>query len=471
MTGTTAAQGTSGETGPAPESPDRRPGTGTALALAAVSIVVPGTAHLRAGRRVVGGLLLGCYLVAAAVAVALLLTRRQMLLRFVVQPRWLTGIQIAAVVAALAWVLLVWRSYRVLRPQPLPAPRRVLAGLTVGVLCLVACVPFAAASRYAGVQRDLVTSVFNNDDTHDSGGASPWGGKQRVNILLIGGDAGKDRSGVRTDSVTLASVNTRTGAAVLLGLPRNMEHVPFPAGPARDRFPDGFPRYPAPGYEGLLNEIYRYGREHPHLVPGSAQPGADLLKGVVGQVLGVHVDYYVLVNMWKFADIVDAIGGLKLRIAHPIPYGERGQVLTPGYRRLNGAQVLWYGRSRTNSSDYVRMGRQKCVLAALAEQASPQTVLRRFQSLASATKHTVSTDIPQQRLPDLVDLAAKIRKADIRSLMFVPPRVDPADPDWAKIRSETGRALTGDHHSGEHRSARGHHKDPSTSLHATCPKP
>ena len=50
----------------------------------------------------------------------------------------------------------------------------------------------------------------------------------RYNILLMGGDAGKDRTGLRPDSMTVASVDAETGRTVLISLPRNLEDVPFP---------------------------------------------------------------------------------------------------------------------------------------------------------------------------------------------------------------------------------------------------
>jgi LCP family protein required for cell wall assembly len=419
----------------------RRGGLFAALALAACSIVLPGVAHLRAGRRWTGALLLIAYLAVIAGAAYLVFYRYTLLLRLSVQPRWLTGVMYGAIGVAVLWVLLVWWSYRVLRPAAMRAPGRLAGGLVTLVLCAVACVPFAGASRYAYVQRHLVTSLFDHRSGH-SRAADPWAGKTRVNILLLGGDAGSDRTGTRTDSMTLASVDVRTGATTLISLPRNLEHFHFAPGPAATRFPMGYTAAP-PTEEGLLNEVYQYGEDHHDMVPGSRHPGADLLKGVFSQTLGVHVDYYALVDMSHFADIVNAMGGVWLRVDKPIPYGLRGQVIQPGYRKLHGQEALWYGRSRTGSSDYVRMGRQKCVLAAIARQANPTTVLTKFSGLAATAERTVSTDIPQDLLPALVQLSGKVRGAKISTLMFVPPKIRPYRPDWKLIRDETAKALSG----------------------------
>ena len=96
--------------------------------------------------------------------------------------------------------------------------------------------------------------------------------------------------------------------------------------------------------------------------------------------------------------------------------------MKPGCRRLSGREALWYGRSRTGGSDYARISRQKCLIWALARQAGPLTVLRSFERLSGVFKRSVSTDVPRRLLPPLVDLAAKIRNAEITSLQLSPAR-------------------------------------------------
>lgn len=443
--------------------PRRRTRLLVALILAACSIVIPGVAHLRARRRVAGWILLVAYVVALAGAAYLVIYQRSLLLRLAVQPRWLTGAMYAAIALGLLWILLVWRSYRVLRPGRMRRAGKLIGGFCAVVLCVVACAPFAGVARYAYLQRHLVQHLFSRPGHHPA--ADPFGGRTRINILLLGGDAGSDRWGTRTDSMTLASVNVRTGDTVMIGLPRNLQGFHFAPGPAAKRFPNGYVAT-SPGDEGLLNEVYEYGQQHPDMVPGSKHPGADLLKSAFRQTLGVPVDYYVLVDMQHFADIVNAMGGVWLRVDQPIPYGLQGGVIKPGYRKLHGQEALWYGRSRTGSSDYVRMGRQKCVLAAIARQANPTTVLTKFSQLAATAEKTVSTDIPQDLLPPLLQLSGKVRKAKISTLLFVPPRIEPGDPNWRLIREQSAKAIAGQPLST-------HKKKPShaPSISDICPAP
>ncbi|MFI0356068.1 LCP family protein [Actinomadura sp. 9N407] len=320
--------------------------------------------------------------------------------------------------------------------------------VAVTVLCFAVAVPVSWGAYNTYVFRDALTGIFQAGGTNGRkvDTKDPWNGQSRVNVLLLGGDAAANRQGVRTDSMTLASVDTKTGDTVLLSLPRNLESFPMPPGPARDRFPYGFTGDGA-GTPGLLNEVYQFAEEHPDLVPGARknQRGPELLKSTISGILGQPVDYHILVDMFGFADIIDAMGGVRIKITEPIPYGQRGDVLQAGDRVLKGKEALWYGRSRTMSDDYTRMGRQKCLLGAIAKQADPQTVLTKFDKLAAATKNAISTDIPQELLPAFVSLSGKVKDgARIDSLQFVPPLIHTGNPDLDLIRKLTARAVAGE---------------------------
>jgi LCP family protein required for cell wall assembly len=419
-------------------------GVAGALALTFVATLVWGFAHLWMGRRKAGLFLLGLYWLMVAATIAVVTIFRQELLQWSVRPELLTAVTIGSLVLGVIWVAVVIRSYQIARPRGLPAFRRTAGHVMVGALCVLLCLPFAWAARSTNIYRDALTSIFEPGGTAKRVNAdNPWAGKPRVNILLLGGDSAGNRVGVRTDSMTLASVDTRTGDTVLLGLPRNLENFPMPAGPPRERFPNGFDG-DGPQNPGLLNEVYEYAEYHPEIVPGVAKKrrGPTLIVDTISGILDQPIDYYILVDMFGFADIVDAMGGVKIKIDEPIPFGQRGDVLRPGYRTLHGKEALWYGRSRNDSDDYTRMGRQKCLLRAIAQQANPQRVLTRFEKLASATKRTISTDIPRDLLPALVQLSSKVKSgADITSLQFVPPLISPGSPDFADIHRLAAEAI------------------------------
>ncbi|MFF5205100.1 LCP family protein [Streptosporangium sp. NPDC000396] len=418
-----------------------RPSTGLSLALTLGSAVLWGLAHLWVGRRVTGAILMGIYVTLVAAIAAVLLGATPDLLSLAVQPAWLWIFALSAILFAAAAVAVIIRSYQLVQPESLSRPARYLSALAVGMVCTLVIVPMAYAARLAYVSQHVVTSVFAAETSPIP--VDTWRGRHRVNLLLVGADAAANRVGVRTDSMTVASIDTGTGNTVLFGLPRNLENVPLPKGPARDRFPYGF-EGESTYTPGLLNEIFQYAEDHPEMVPGIAKGhrGPTLLKQTISGITGLDVTNYVMVDMFGFAEIIDAMGGVKVSVKDPIVYGRQNEgLIRAGTRRLSGEEALWFGRARTYSDDYVRMGRQKCLMNAVAKQADPVTVLRSFEKLADATMHAVSTDIPQTLLPNLIDLAGKVKDAKIVSYQFVPPLINTGDPDYDLIKRKVAAVL------------------------------
>ena len=417
-----------------------------ALLIAAASPALPGIAHLRAGRVRLGAALLGAQAVLLTAAAITAGQGRSLFLELTVRPGWLLALTAASAVLAALWAALIVHSYAALVPDGLPPLWRLAGGTTVSVLCLLAVVPPLTVAHFGHLQRDLVTSVFSDgrgsapaagSPRPARDGGDPWARVPRLDVLLIGGDADKGRPGIRTDSMTVASIDTETGDTVLLSLPRNLQRVPVWSG--AERVP-----YPA---DGLLNAVYMEGTRRPGVLAGGGHvrdPGAELLKRTAGHILGRRIPYYAMVDMRSFRQIVDAVGGVRVCVDDAVPAPEQ-QVpagrIAPGCRTLGGREALWFGRSRTGGSDYARMGRQKCLLWALARQAGPLTVLRSFQRLTRVFKDSVSTDLPRRLLPPLVDLAAEVKNAEITSLQFVPPVISTRRPDYAGIRRMAAQAV------------------------------
>ncbi|MGH3381265.1 MAG: LCP family protein [Actinoallomurus sp.] len=421
-----------------------------AIGLTAASAVVWGIAHMAAGRRLAGFLLMSLLAILLGGLIIVVLDFRDDLKQVAVERDWLAGITVGILVLALVWAMIVVRSYQVVRPRGLAGAPRVLAAGMVMVLVLAVCTPLAFAARDTYTLRDTIGTIFHGDTARPPvvDVADPWRDKPRVNILLLGGDGAGDRVGVRTDSMTVASVDTHTGNTVLISLPRNLQS--FPVIPRlRSRWPNGFTGVAA-GDQGLLNEMFQDAEDDKSMVPGfdKGRRGPELVREEISYLIGQPIDYYILVNLFGFADIIDAMGGVKVHIPQDIPYGgpEDGSapsgILKAGDRRLNGKQALWFGRSRTSSSDFVRMGRQKCLMRDVAQQADPQRVLTSFQQLAKAAKKTISTNIPASMLPALIHLSGTMKGgAQVSSLMFVPPQFHVVRPSAAVMRQAAAKAI------------------------------
>lgn len=422
---------------PTEEGPQRS--FGRALAAAAVSTVAPGSGHLMLRRTRTGAVILGTFLLVLAVLVMLALTSdTAQLLRTALSSNVLLMATIGCAVAGVAWAAVIVRSYLLGRPKDLGAGKQAIGMATVVALCLVVAAPLGFAANLANSQRSLLGDLFSG-----GGGtaAAEAIAKPKLNILLVGSDAGPDRRGARTDTMMVANVDTKTGRTILFALPRNIQYAQFPPdSPMGEEFPDGFhdPDDPLSG-DYLLNAVYAWGQAYPQLAPPgpTSDPGLNLLHQTVSYMLGLELDYYIEVNMAGFASIIDALGGVVMDVGpERIPIGgitpsgrhvRPDGYIEPGLQRLSGEQALAFARSRTNSTDYARMGRQRCLLQTIITQKSPADLLTNFQSVAAATTNSVSTNIPQEVLPALAALAGN--GISLESVSFDPSLPDPSTRD------------------------------------------
>jgi LCP family protein required for cell wall assembly len=425
------------------------------LGLTVLGSLLPGAAFLAAGYRKIGWTLLTGLLALVGVGGWLATGGKHIAVRLAVSPTGLLLLIAAAVVIAVVWALVVIAGYRVLAPDSTTRGQHLIGSLLVTLLALGVAAPAFEAAHLASVQRNLITGLFGDDvesaTVPDGAGVNPWGDKERVNVLLLGGDGGDDRTGVRTDTVIVASIDTNTGATTTFSLPRNLEELPFPEdSPLHDVYPDGFDA--GSESESLLNAVYRNGpAAHPDILGPTDNPGADFLKLGVGEALGLTIDYYVLVNLDGFSQLIDALGGITVNVNYYVPIGgepSKGYLpddyIAPGpNQHMDGERALAYARGRFGLSDYLRMERQRCMINAIVTAADPMTLLSRYQQIAATTQDIVSTDIPQSVVGDFADLALKVKDAGLQSVVFDDSVIKPAYPDYDEIRGLVQSTLTG----------------------------
>ena len=296
----------------------------------------------------------------------------------------------------------------------------------------------SAAGNFVGAGTGAIGSIFNQQ-----GFTAPIDG--RYNILLLGSDAGSDRFGVRPDSISVVSIDAASGKTVTIGIPRNLQKVPFSAGsPLWSVYPNGW----SCGVDCLINAIYKDTMDHhqdlyPNAVKQGSNPGIEATRDAVEGVTGLKIQSYVQIDMSEFARLIDALGGVDIVVKQDLPIGGQRDDASDAYewlrasdkpQHLDGYHALWYGRSRHGTSDYDRMARQQQIQQAILKQMDPANVLGRFEQIASASKQLVMTDIPVGMLSSYVDLAAKAKKLGIKTLGLVPKNgFEPDVPDYNKI--------------------------------------
>ena len=426
-----------------------------------MSAVVPGSGHLASGHRRAGVAIMRAFFVLVAlalVAAAVAYFSPATVAALAVRTSWLTAIRWGALVIGVAWVGVILSAAFMGQPGSVNRAGRVWAVLLTGVLCAAVAIPAMRISQYADTTAGVIDEVFK--EYSPGPGAAGAAATQemafsdgRVNIMLVGSDSGPDRVGVRADTVIVASINAKTGRTILFSLPRNMQRIPFPAGSVMAKqFPRGFL---CPGDACLLNAIYTWATEqaeaNPALFAGDPDPGMTALRGGVGTALGLDIDYYGLVNLEGFEKIIDALGGVTIRVDTRLPIGgidaagrsvKPSGYIEPGLQRLNGFNALWYARSRAGSDDYTRVERQRCLIGAVVREADPTNVLINYQRVLNSAPDAVDTDIPRDTLPALVKVGFRVKSQPVESLAFVPPLVpNTARPDFVEMRRLVQEAI------------------------------
>lgn len=466
--------------------PGRRRSTWAVLGLTVLG-VVPGVGLIAAGRRRSGITVLVFTVAAVALAVLFIGTSTSAVLDRALDTRVLREAAVAAVVLAVAWSAVIVLSHRALRPAAAGPGERVGGSLLVGVLCLAVSTPLVLGANVLLTTRSTLRSVFAPQRSLLGGGptvgvrptasasasapepAHEWS-TRRLNILIIGSDAGRDRTGTRTDSLAIASIDTDTGKVLLVSVPRNLCRLAWqPGTPLAGAYPDGWTHSggdceTSGDGDDLVNAIYNdVPLAHPDLFPASStsNPGADALALGLQYSLGLPLPYYLLVDLDAFRELVNATGGVTVNINTPIPIGgmhdgatitqyPSGWLLPGPDRHLDGQDALWFARGRFSSDDYARIDRQKCMINAIIDQIAPATLLTRYAALAATLQNDVRTDIPESLLDPLAQLGLVIRRSrtlagiTIRSASDGSPGIPglgTSDPDWAAARRAVRQAI------------------------------
>jgi polyisoprenyl-teichoic acid--peptidoglycan teichoic acid transferase len=408
-----------------------------AMSLMAMTLVLPGSAQLASGNRRIGMIALRVWAGLAVVGVGCLLVaavHHEFAFWLVSDLTALLAVRWLLMALAIAWAALFVDAWRLGQPLTLAmGHRRAAVGIN-GILCFSVAATLLFGAHLIGVQRSFIQTMFGDGEatgSHDG----------RYNVLLLGGDSGVDRWGLRPDSLNVASIDAVTGKTVLIALPRNMQNFPFAEGSVMDeQFPKGFDCEHC-----MLNGVNTWAQDHLDLFGGDKDAGVDATVSAVEGITGLKINYWAMVNLKGFRSLVDAVGGVTLNVRSRIPIGGLGSdvydYIEPGKQKLNGFQTQWYARARDGSDDYSRMARQKCIMGAMLDQLDPASVLKNFQSIAAASSAMVSTSVPAGEVDRFIALALKAKGQKIGTLSLVPPLVDTYEPDIAMIQGKVTEAI------------------------------
>lgn len=235
--------------------------------------------------------------------------------------------------------------------------------------------------------------------------------KNRTNILLLGTGGGNHPGADLTDSIMLISINLLTSDTVLVSMPRDIWVESLSA---------------------KLNSAYHFGEEK------QSGGGLTLTKSAVSEITSQPIHYGVILDFNGFKKAIDIVDGIDLYVPrgfidkkYPIPGKEdampeedRYEVLEffSGDQHMDGLTALKYVRSRhaegEEGTDYSRAERQQRVILAFKEKIlSPKVMFnfKKIKALKQVVFDSVKTDLPPNTYPDLLKLAMRLDKTNIRT--------------------------------------------------------
>ncbi|UFN44292.1 LCP family protein [Nocardioides okcheonensis] len=223
------------------------------------------------------------------------------------------------------------------------------------------------------------------------------GGADVVWILAVGSDArpGQDMTRSRGDALQMVGINTRTGAATAIGVPR-----------------DSWVAIPGHGREKINSALYFAGPRG--------------MAGAMRNLVGIEPDYVMVTRFPFFEDMVDDIGGITVtnprRFSDPYLKKEgfsRGRIHLGGYdamafsrirkglaggdfdrsanqqRTLRGIHARI--RSQADRPGFIERG-VMTVMAHMATDASPQELYELAQAVAQVDPRRITTCVVQGRV-------------------------------------------------------------------------
>ncbi|PZE20849.1 hypothetical protein CBW46_011910 [Paenibacillus xerothermodurans] len=198
-----------------------------------------------------------------------------------------------------------------------------------------------------------------------------WEGKQRVNILLLGGDSRglKPNEVPRSDSLILASIDPVTKKAYLFSILR-----------------DTYVKIPGSGEDRINTAL--------------ATGGPNLAMKTVSDLLGIPVQYYVYTDFKGFIALVDAVGGIDIEVEKDMKYSDAADGheydinLKKGMQHLDGKMALQYVRFRHDAlSDFSRTERQRKFLGALAQKMQSTSSIIKLPRILSSIDPYIETNL------------------------------------------------------------------------------
>jgi LCP family protein required for cell wall assembly len=244
---------------------------------------------------------------------------------------------------------------------------------------------------------------------------TPFGGKDHVNVLLLGVDDVK-RTGGLSDTMIVLSLDFKHDRVAAMSIPRD--------------FRVQIPRHGI----NKINAAYSLG-------------GIDLALETVERLMesadaDSRIDHYMACSFHGFKQIVEAMGGVEIDVEKRMRYRDRSQNLYinlyPGRQLLNGEQAMGYVRFRHTDSDLRRIARQQKFLLEAGRQMLQPNKIHRLPVVLAAVVKNVETDLTSTNLRDIQTLVKEtgvdnVEMVQLPGLPVMDNGVSYLEPHWPMV--------------------------------------
>ncbi len=214
--------------------------------------------------------------------------------------------------------------------------------------------------------------------------------EDHYNFLVLG----KDSAGLNTDVIMIISYDVKEAQVSLMQIPRDT-YIEL----------NGHGYKINAVYASLYNKAYREGSKEPK------KDGLAAFAKVLSENLCVPIDYYALMDLRGFRNIVDIFGGVEINVPADMEYYDPTQNLTinikKGRQVLDGRTAEGFVRFRSGyaTADIGRIDAQKLFMSAFLAQIKEEISLDKIPALMDEVFKNVTTSIS---VADCVYFARKV---------------------------------------------------------------
>ena len=276
------------------------------------------------------------------------------------------------------------------------------------IIAVIGIILMILSARYS-YKRSLEFEPLSQAPVEDS----------RLNILFLGTDE-KTTANVRADTILLISIDSKTGQAGVLSIPRDTRVW-----------------VESKGRWDRVNATFAYG-------------GPSLAMEAVSSLLNVPIKYYVHTDFDGFKEIVDILGGVEIDIPYEMYYEDKAQDLLihlhPGRQVLDGEKALQYVRYRDRLGDIAlvdpfaneyggRVERQRVFFEALVDQALSVSTISKLPRLISQSFSVVNTNLPWSEVIGLTLVGSRFSPDKVKTAVL-PGNSEVVNGAWYWIVNE-----------------------------------